>query len=334
MIVAVTGATEHLGLNLVRALVARRQNVRALIPGDSHNIRNLGVETLKGDTRDLLSLKRAFAGAEVVYHAASFNSKSAADWPILEAINIGGTRNAVEACLECGIKRLVHFSSFRAVVQEPLDVLMNEQRTLAEAEDCKDDDRSMAAAEREIRKGIEMGLDSVMLSPTGMIGPYDHQPSQIGELLLDLVRGKVATLINEGFDWVDVRDVVQAALRAQEISPTGAKYFLSGTWASFKELAKLIEEITGKSAPRLIIPAWIARGGTPVVTAFNQVTRQRLSVPNLPFREFGTCNSAISHERAINELGFQPRPLKQTLGETLKWYQEAGLLDRSIRLKT
>jgi dihydroflavonol-4-reductase len=334
VIVAVTGATEHIGLNVVRALVARRQEVRALIPGDSHNIRNLGIETLKGDTRDTLSLCRAFAGAEVVYHAASFDSRSQTYWPILDSINIGGARNVVEACLQCGVKRLVHFSSFRSAVQEPLDVPMNEQKTLAEAEECQVYDRSMAAAEREIRKGIEMGLDAVMLNPTCVIGPYDHQPSQLGEVLLALAQGKLNALVDEGFDWVDVRDVAQAALRAQEVAPTGAKYFLSGTWTSSKELARLVGEISGKNAPRLVVPAWLARSGTPVVTAFNQMTRQRLTIPNLPIRDFGNCNSAISHKRASDELNYHPRPLKETLAETFKWYQEAGILDRSLRLRT
>jgi dihydroflavonol-4-reductase len=334
MIIAVTGATEHIGMNLVHALAVKRHEVRALIPGDSHTIRNLGVETIKGDVRDTLSLNRAFAGAEVVYHTSHLESNFSADWPILEAINITGTRNVVEACLQCGVRRLIHFSTVRAVVQEPLNLPLNERRGLAESEDCQPYDRSKAAAEREIRKGLELGLDAVLLAPSGVIGPYDYQPSQIGGILLALAQGKLPALVQEGFDWVDVRDVVQAALRAAEVAPIGAKYLLSGSWTSFPDLAKLIEDITGKAAPRLVMPAWMARRGAPMITAFNQATRQRLSVPNLPFTDLGSCNSAISHERAASELNYHPRPLVQTLSDTLRWYQETGLLNRSIRLKT
>jgi dihydroflavonol-4-reductase len=334
MIIAVTGATEHIGMNLVHALAAKRHEVRALIPGDSHTIRNLGVKTIKGDVRDSLSLSRAFSGAEVVYHVSQLVSNSSSDWPILEAINITGTRNVIEACLQCEVKRLVHFSTVRALIQGPLNLPLNERQQLAESEDCQPYDRSRAAAEREIRKGLELGLDAVLLVPTGVIGPFDYQPSQIGEILLALGQGKLTALVQEGFDWVDARDVVQAALRAAEVAPTGAKYLLSGAWVSFPDLARLIQDLTGKGAPRLVVPAWMARTGAPMITAFNQATRQRLSVPNLPFTDLGSCNPAVSSERAAKELNYRPRPLVQTLADTFKWYQEAGLFNRSIRLKT
>ena len=84
MIVAVTGATEHLGINLIRALVAQHHKVRGVIPGDSHNIKALGIETFKGDVRDPYSLNQAFTGVEVVYHASSITLTSPTDWPVLQ----------------------------------------------------------------------------------------------------------------------------------------------------------------------------------------------------------------------------------------------------------
>lgn len=333
MIVAITGATGHLGVNLARALVAKRYNVRGVIPGDDHNVKALGIESFKGDIRDPYSLNRAFAGAEVVYHAASIALTSETDWPILESINITGTRNVVEACLHCNVGRLVYFSSIAAILQEPMNTPVDELRPLAETDECPPLARSMAAAEREVRKGIELGLDAVLLNPTGLIGPNDYELSRAGQILLAMAQGKLPALVDGGYNFVDVRDVVRAALRAGDVAPTGAKYLLSGAWASFRELADLIENITGKSQIMLTLPSWLARGGGPVVSAFNQITRQRIAIPEIPFKDLGKCNTTIGHDRASAELNYDPRELSESLVDTLRWYQESGRLDRSIKLR-
>ncbi len=99
MAIVVTGAAGHVGGNLVRALLARGRPMRALVHRDRRALDGLGVETIAGDVCDLASLLRAFEGAEVVYHVAAHISLSMGDWPRLEAVNVTGTRNVVEACL-------------------------------------------------------------------------------------------------------------------------------------------------------------------------------------------------------------------------------------------
>jgi dihydroflavonol-4-reductase len=334
MIVAVTGATGHIGANLVRALLARDHQVRAFIFENTRAIEGLNVETVKGDIRDPETLEKAFSGVEVVYHLAAVISLSMNDWPELEATNIQGTRNVVESCLKCGVRRLVHFSSIHAVSQEPLDSPVDEMRPLVDSFDCPPYDRSKAAGEREVRQGIEQGLDAVILNPTGVIGPLDYRLSFLGEVLLLLAQGKLPALVDGGFDWVDVRDVAEAAIRAEEMAPTGAKYLLSGHWVSVPDLAKLVERISGTPAPRLVVPAWAARTGAPLMTAFNRLTRKRPLYTGASIRALYTCNSNISHDRATSELGYHPRPILETIDDTIRWFRDAGLLATSKKTKT
>ena len=241
---------------------------------------------------------------------------------------------SVEACLTCGVRRLVHFSSIHGLIQEPMDTPVDESRPLVHSKDCPPYDRSKASSEREVRQGIEQGLDAIIINPTAVIGPHDYQLSHFGEFLLALARGRLPALIEGGFDWVDARDIALGAINAEERAPQGAKYLLSGSWASVRDLAKLTEEITGTPSPRLILPTWLARTGTPVMTAFNQVTRNRQIYTSVSVRALSQCNHRISHERAARELSYNPRPLRDTLVDTFHWFQETGILDKSVKLKT
>jgi dihydroflavonol-4-reductase len=328
MIVAITGANGHLGANLVRALLKDNKTVRALINVNRQALDGLQVEVVQADVRDPFSLQKAFKGVDVVYHLAAIISIAMDDWSAVEAVNVTGTRNVVEACLKCGVRRLIHFSSIHAIEQTPMSMPVNEKHPLVDSKACPPYDRSKAAAEREVRKGIEQGLDGVILNPTAVIGPNDFQLSHLGAAILAFAQGKMPALVEGGFNWVDARDIVIAAIKAEEKAPTGAKYILSGHWASVVELAQLTEDITGVPKPRFVVPVWLARTGAPVVTAFNQITKNRPLYTSASIRALSHCNRNISHERATLELDFHPRPLKETIADTIQWFKDNGMLDK------
>ena len=331
MAVVVTGAAGLVGGNLVRALLARGRPVRAFVHRDRRALEGLGVETVEGDVREPDSLRRAFDGADVVYHAAATISLSMGEWPLLESVNVVGTRNVAEACLHCGVRRLVYFSSIHALVQEPLDVPVDESRPLVEVESRRYPpyDRSKAAGEKEVRRGIQRGLDAVVVYPTGMIGPYDFRPSYFGQVLLALGQGRLPALVAGGFDWVDVRDAVEGAMQAEQRAPAGARYLLSGHWASLRELASLAGEITGARIPRLVFPMWMARVGVPFGTHFTTLDGQHPLYTRVSLRALRS-NRRISHRRATRDLGYHPRPLRETIEDALRWFAQTGRLGRPL----
>ena len=247
----------------MRTLLKEHKTVRALVNTDRKALEGLPVEVIQADIRDPYSLYQAFSDTDVVYHLAAIISLAMDNWASVEAVNVIGTRNVVDACLKCRVRRLIHFSSIHAIEQTPMSIPVDEKRPLIDSKACPPYDRSKAASEREVRKGIEEGLDGVILNPTAVIGPNDFQLSHLGVVLLALAQGKMPALVEGGFNWVDARDVAEAARRAEEKAPTGAKYLLSGRWASIAELAKLTEEITGIPKPRLVFPVWLARTGAP-----------------------------------------------------------------------
>lgn len=148
MTVVRTGYTGHVGGNLVRVLLNRGRTVRVLIHCDRRAIGGLEMEWYEGDVRDPISLRRAFTGAEIVYHAATHISLRTDEWPPLETTNVMGTHNVVAACLACGVRRLIHFSSIHAMVQEPLELPVDECRPLAGLNGSLPYDRSKAESKR------------------------------------------------------------------------------------------------------------------------------------------------------------------------------------------
>jgi dihydroflavonol-4-reductase len=332
MTVVITGASGHVGANLVRALIEKDRPTRCLVHVSSRALDGLKTEIVRGDMRDPDSLYRAFEGADIVYHLAASISLSMSDWPRLESINVLGTRNVVEACLRAGVRRLVHFSSIHALVQEPMSVPVDESRSLVASRRNPPYDRSKAAAEVEVRRGIEKGLDAIIINPTAIIGPHDYQPSYFGEALLSLAQHRLPALVTGGFDWVDVRDVVAGALQAGESAPAGAKYLLSGHWVSMVDIAAMVAEITGVPAIKLTMPLWLAHIGAPFIQAVSRLNWKRPLYTGVSLRALKS-NRRISHERAARELGYQPRPFRETLADTLSWFEENGNLTRPSRAK-
>lgn len=322
--IVVTGANGHVGANLVRELLRRGARVRAVIHRRDDALRGLEVERVPGDVRDPDSLRRAFDGAEIVYHLAAVISITGDRGGLVSAVNVAGVRNVVDAALDRRVKRLVHFSSLHAFEQEPFDEPLDEGRPRVSAADRPAYDRSKAAGEREVRAGVERGLDAVIVNPSGILGPYDFEPSRMGRLLLRLHHGTLPALIGGGFDWVDVRDVVASALAAAERGRTGESYLLSGEWRSVPELARLAAA-AGARPPRLTCPDALARAVAPAALVLGKLTRREPLFTPESLRALRS-NRKVVHDKATRELGHAPRPLENTVRDAYAWFAEAGII--------
>jgi len=326
MTVVVTGAAGHVGGNLVRALLEQKQHVRVLVHQDARALAGLEVERVEGDVLDPQSLQRLVQGAELVYHLAAVISISGDPGGEMRRVNVEGTRNVARACIEAGVGRMVHFSSIHAFSHRPDELPIDERRG-PPAPDAMPYDLSKAAGEREVQAAVLRGLDAVIVNPTAVVGPHDYRPSHMGQVLVDLHRGTFPALVDGGFDWVDVRDVVQAAIQAARLGRRGERYLLGGTWATFGELARLVHEATGARVPSLTAPMWLAHIGAPFMVAFNRLRGTRPLYTNSSLQAL-RHHRWISCDKARQALDHIPRPLGETVRDTLAWFDGAGMLDR------
>jgi len=321
MLTAVTGAAGFIGYNLLQALLAEGRPVRALIYGEGERERLAGlpVELIEADITQPQTLDAAFAGANVVYHLAGYIALRPEEAALAEKINIEGVQNVAAAAQAAGVRRLVHFSSFHALVQTPYDRPLREENPLVGRDSPIAYNRSKAEGERIIQKAIENGLDAVIIRPTAVVGINDFQPSAFGTALLDIAQRRMPVLVRGGCDWVDVRDLVAGAILAEKKGRTGAAYILGGSYATLQQIAEHIAEIAGVKPPWGYVPMWMAEMGVPLVGAWAKLsnTTPRLTRTSLDALR---ANPDIRHERAAQELGYRPRPLRDTLRDTLAWH--------------
>ena len=324
----ITGASGQIGGVLTRALVDKYgpRQVRAVYRKRRGTAADLDIAWVNGDIRDKESLIAAFAGAETVFHLAALVSIGTVRAREFHRTNVLGTRNVVEAALECGVRRLVHMSSIHAYHQFPLDEVLDESRGPADSPREAPYDRSKAAGEAEVRRGIDRGLDAVILNPTSVLGPHDGAPSPMGQLFLDLYRRQLPALIAGGYDWVDVRDVVAATMAAETQARCGENYVVSGHWHTVRELAELSRQATGVAAPRLQFPMFAARLWAPCQVVLDRCRGRRPLYTPVSVRVMAHGNRRISSAKARAELGFHPRSLAESIRDTYRWFDEQGML--------
>jgi dihydroflavonol-4-reductase len=322
----VTGATGHIGANLVRALVEEGHRVRILLHDTASSLDGVDVETVTGgDVLDPESLRKAFHGAEVVYHLAAKISVTGDPDGMVRKINVEGPRNVADACLREGVRRLVHFSSIHAFRQEPLHQPLDETRGPARGRKCPAYDRSKAEGEREVLAAVARGLDAVIVNPSGVIGPRDYHPSRMGAVLQGLYRRRFPAMVEGGFNWVDVRDVVRSAIAAATRGRRGERYLLAGHWVAVADLARQYCDIIGVRAPRVVSPMWLARVGAPFVEAVSRATR---ATPLYTSESLVALrgNREVRWTKAERELGHIARPTRETLADTFDWFRQANML--------
>ena len=328
--VVVTGATGHLGNVLVRELLSRNVPVRAVIPKgeDTTSLDGLKVEKVEGNVLDPDSLVRAFQGAEVVYHLAGILFTSPRRTKLMYEVNLGGTRNVAGACLKCGVKKMVHTSSIQALVEPPKGTVFDEKSHFDPDKVIGHYAKSKAKASLEVLAAVKKGLDAVILCPTGAIGPYDFKPSKMGKWFVDVAKDKIdgrIYTINGIYDFVDVRDIAAAEMAAAQKGRTGEVYILSGERIDQHHQTLMVQEVSGVHGRCYGIPVWQLYMMAGMAWAWNWI---RDTAPGFTLDEARIIksNSVISHEKATRELGFQPRPMKETSADAIAWFRQKGML--------
>ncbi|MCU0487684.1 MAG: SDR family oxidoreductase [Anaerolineales bacterium] len=321
--ILITGATGHIGNVLARALIARGEKVRALIlPGeDCRSIQGLEIETISGDITQPGSLEKAMLGVGKVFHLAGIISILPGKNKLLRLVNVQGTLNVLQACWKSGIERLVYTSSIHALARVPNGRTIDESIPFDPANPYGEYDRSKAEASLAVLQAARQGLNAVIACPTGVIGPYDYRRSEMGQLILDCVEEKPQLYVNGAYDFVDVRDVAEGLLLADEKGRSGETYILSGEQISVEGLIGVVQKAIGRRLFKLRIPMSLAHFISHLAPTYYRLshTRPRFTSYSLEVLE---SNSIISHSKAQSELGYAPRSLYVTLSDTVHWFKE------------
>ena len=326
MATVVTGAGGHVGAALVRELLARGRTVRALDLDHGIGLDGLDVERATGDIRDPAFLSTVIHEGDTVFHLASVISTTGDKGGLVTSVNVDGARNVATVCRAQSVKRLVHFSSVHAYDIDTHGDPVTEQTRGAVGYSDSAYNCSKWLGQRAVLEVAAAGLDAVVVNPCGVIGPYDYKASRMGKFFRTYARGKTPKPGPGGFNWVDVRDVIAGALLAEEKGTTGEAYILSGHFQTNLELARISAALAGTTAPDKPIAWWFVNGlvaMTPVLRLLGQkppVTKEALDALR--------SNPVMSHAKATEQLGYQPRSTEETVKDTFAWYADEGVIAR------
>lgn len=325
--ILVTGATGHLGNVLIRRLILNGQrDIRVLILLDDDDISALDdfdLEIFEGDICDLKSIMPAFADVDIVYHLAGKVSIKDFD-SSLKRVNLIGTRNVIKACIDNNVKRMVYVSTVHVFAPD-LFTEIKEDNPIVIKQLRGEYSKTKARATLEVMRTSKLDLDTVIVYPSGIIGPYDHRISPMSRMIIDHIKGKLICSVEGSYDFVDVRDVAKGIIKAAKLGAVGEGYILSNKNISIKEMFAVIDGLRKPFFKSFNLPMWMAKIGVPFSYSYNKI----IGCENILTKyALYTLNSdtKFSNTKARVDLGFETRPIKATLADTITWFEERGLI--------
>jgi nucleoside-diphosphate-sugar epimerase len=187
-------------------------------------------------------------GITHVYHCAALVSYDPADRFSLLKINIEGTANVVNACIEAGVKKLIHVSSVSALGRNRKEERVTEQMNWSEETSNSTYGKSKYLGEIEVWRGIGEGLPAVIVSPTLILGGENWESGSSSIFKKAFDEFKWYTEGVSGF--VDVRDVARAMILLMNSEITSGRFILNGENLSYREIFSSIAACFGKQPPR------------------------------------------------------------------------------------
>lgn len=225
--IVVTGANGLLGSYIVRKLIDAKMPFMAMRRKSSDTSLltdiNDSIQWVEGDVTDPDTLIEIFSKAIGVIHAAAVVSYHKQDEELIKAINVEGTRNVVNACLETGIKRLLHVSSVAAIGKEKGQQFIDETSKWVEGSLVSNYANSKYQAELEVWRAQEEGLSTVIVNPSVILAPTDWNKSSAQ--LFKYAWQERSFYTDGSFSAVDVRDVAEAIIQLYT-SPIEAERFI------------------------------------------------------------------------------------------------------------
>jgi len=330
-ITLVTGGTGHLGANLVRRLLADGEQVRVLMRAERDNgaLDGLDVERVFADLRDSEAVSIAVSGCTRVYHCAALVSTIQGNTAHKREVfdtNVRGTIHILQAAKLHGIDKVVVSGSLSATGYE-------HDRSSHEDMPFYPFDRHLPygftkhLAEHECLKAHANGLNVVVATSCGIIGPHDYVPSRMGRVLIDFAHGSLRAYIPGGFEFVSSHDIAEGHVLSMRRGRSGQKYIFGTAYASVDDLMELFREVTGRPLPRMrLSPLLMSALAEVADKTWYRVfsNRPRRFTPDAV--RLLQMRRRADHDKAKQELGYQPTQLSQAVRDAYEDFVRRRLI--------
>jgi dihydroflavonol-4-reductase len=329
----VIGANGYLGSHVTRRLVGDGQDVRVMVRDGANTIGidDLSVTRFVGDIWDNDTLRGAMAGVDDVYYCVVDTRGWLRDPAPLFRTNVDGTRNVLEVAKHAGLRKFVFTSSY---------VTVGRRRGHVASEDDIIVDRGLTPYVRSrvqaenlvLTYAKEHGLPAVAMCVSTTYGGGDWGRTPHGAIIAGAAFGKLP-FVMKGIELeaVGIDDAARALILAAERGRAGERYLISEKMISNADVVRIAAEAAGVPAPTNSIPLpmsyVLAIVGS--ITAKLRGTDERLSLGSLRLMR---AEAPVDHSKAVRELGWEPRPVEESIREAAKFW--VGLRDAKRKSKT
>ncbi|MCD8084746.1 MAG: NAD-dependent epimerase/dehydratase family protein [Clostridiales bacterium] len=330
-----TGAAGFLGSHICDVLLERGEQVRALVlPGDkSVKYVPSSVEIIEGNLCDMTSLDAFFTvpvGTQtIVIHCASMVTTNADFSQKLLDINVGGTKNMIEQCLnhpEC--QKMVYVSSTGAIPELPKGQKIKE----VDRFDAESDrvvgwySKSKAMATQAVLDAVrERGLNACVVHPSGILGPKDYAVGETTGTVIKIMNGEMPIGMGGSFNLCDVRDLADGCVSAADKGRCGECYILGNKEVTMKEMCHLLHDASGCKTPYFYVPLGMAYKLAEQMEKKAEKTGEKPLMTNFAVYNLAR-NNQFDYSKAERELGYHTRPYADTLRDEAQWLAAGGYL--------
>lgn len=332
--VFVTGGTGLLGTHVLIELLVRGEKIRALRRsvarsekvrkifshyfGEGADVEFDKIEWVDGNVLDLLSIREGMKDCQVVYHCAAMVSFVAGDFQQLIKINKEGTANVVNTALDAGIDHLCYISSTAAIGKPPGKEMLDESDRWLRAKEHSNYSVSKHLAEMEVFRGIEEGLNAVIVNPGVIFGPGDWNESSL--TIFKAGKKGMRLYSTGGNAFVDARDVakVTAELSAKRIF--NDRFLVISENVSFRTVFTMISEKFGTAPPTIRARKWMTD------IAWRIEAFLRFFIGKTPRLTRETARGAMRTTRYSNQkirerINYTFITVEQSISDTVKFFQ-------------
>lgn len=329
MLVVVTGGTGYLGSHAIAALAAAGHRIRVLARSPDRVGAALsplgvdGVETMAGDVTDPAAVERALEGADAVLHAASVFSMDARKADEMRSVNVRGTDLVLGTAQLLGLDPIVYVSSELALLPPAAGEVLTPDSPVKQTSwpYC----RSKADSELVARRYQHEGAPVVSVLPAALWGPHDPHFGEGVTRAANVLKHRYPIVMRGGMHIADVRDV--AAVLAAVMTPGRGprSYMVAGHYISLPDLIRTHADLTARRIRFATLPGWFLAGFGRAADVVQRRVKTRL-----PWDAEGiwvmNCAARCDDSQTRSELGVEPRPLRDTLADTVRWLVEVGHL--------
>ncbi len=307
ILIYVTGATGHIGNNLIRLLNTHNYPYKIFARSITTSIIDFKENVIIGDIFDITFISKYLKKGDTLVHLAAFIDIQNDDLDQSIYVNDYGTRQLIDYASLNNIY-LIYTSSVDVIPRKKNQVLISEPDIIQLNHLHNYALTKAKATNYLLEKMKNQSIQACIFYPTAVIGPHDYRPSSVGKEIVHALNHPILFYVNGGYNFIDVRDVSKYLYEAIIHQHIGS-YIIGNQSIKIRNLYQLIKK--KDKTFYIYIPKWIAYIGIYILKNYSKVMLDAV---------YDNYNYDLS--LSVSHFGIKHYQIRETVNDTVEWFQK------------